>query len=381
MKTAQGKPYRLERPMILRATLNPSIPAKEDRETVFVSRTDCRPPRPLKTPIVSSDQEATGTTPMIFALSEEFLATVGEGDILGLEPGGRVNLLWDASAHDNAIFLTEQCNSRCIICPQKTEPRPRSHAETALKVMSLIRTENPPRFGITGGEPAMELEGLVALLELTKRRFPDADVQLLTNGRRFADFEVTAKVLRNCPTRTLFCIPLYADNDIEHDAITGVEGSFAETIAGIHHLVRHQCHVEIRIVIVRQNFARLEDLSHFLFWNLPFAVHIAFMGMETSGVAADNLERIWVEPKEYAGSLERAVVFLHRRRMNTSIYNIPLCLLPERLRPFARDSISTWKKTFLPVCRECRGASSCAGFFATSSKTPSSILPLYTQLG
>jgi hypothetical protein len=105
------------------------------------------------------------------------------------------------------------------------------------------------------------------------------------------------------------------------------------------------------------------------------------MGMETSGVAADNLAHIWVEPKEYADSLERAVVFLHRRHMNTSIYNIPLCLLPERLRPFARDSISTWKKTFLPVCRECRGASSCAGFFATSSKTPSSILPLYTQLG
>ena len=349
--------------MILRATLNPAIPAREERETVFVSRTDCRPPRPVKTPIVSSGQEATGTTPMICAVPEEFIAALGEGDILGLEPDGRINLLWDAAARDHAIFLTDQCNSRCIICPQKPEPQPRRYAETALKVLSLLRTDAPPSFGVTGGEPTTDWEGLAA-------------VQLLTNGRRFSDFEATAKLMRSCPSRTLFCIPLYADNDIEHDAITAVEGSFAETIAGIHHLVRHQCHVEIRIVLVRQNVARLEDFSHFLFWNLPFAVHIAFMAMETSGLAANNLDRIWVEPKEYASSLERAVVFLHRRRMNTSIYNIPLCLLPERLRPFARDSISSWKKTFLPVCRECGAASSCAGFFATSSKTPSSISPL-----
>jgi len=376
MKTAQGKPCRLERPLILRATLNPAIAAKEDRETVFVNGTACRPSRPVKTPMVSADQEATGATPMIHALPEEFLAAVGEGDILGLEPDGGVNLLWDASAHDNAISLTPQCNSRCIICPQKPQPQPRRYAEAGMKVLSLLRTDKPPSFGITGGEPTMDGEGLVALLELTKRRFPDASVQLLTNGRRFSDFEATAKVVRSCPSRTLFCIPLYADNDVEHDAITDVEGSFAETIAGIHHLVRHQCHVEIRVVMVRQNVARLEDFAHFLFWNLPFAVHIAFMALETSGIAADNLDRIWVEPKEYAGSLERALVFLQRRRMNTSIYNIPLCLLPERLRPFARDSISSWKKIFLPVCRECCCAASCAGFFATSSKTPSSISPL-----
>ena len=376
MKIAQGRPCRLERPMILRATLNPAISAREDLETVFVSRIGCRPTRPIKTPVVCSDRETTGTMPMICAVPEEFLAALGEGDILGLEPDGRINLLWDVSAYDNAIFLTEQCNSKCIMCPQKPVSQPRRHTETALKVLSLLRMDDPPSFGITGGEPTMDCEGLVALLELTKRRFPDAAVQLLTNGRRFSDFEVAAKVMRSCPSRTLFCIPLYADNDIEHDAITAVEGSFAETIAGIHHLVRHQCHVEIRIVIVRQNIARLEDFSHFLFWNLPFAVHVAFMAMETSGFAADNIDRIWVEPKDYAASLERAVIFLHRRRMNTSIYNIPLCLLPERLRPFARDSISSWKKTFLPVCRECRGASTCAGFFATSGKKPSYISPL-----
>jgi His-Xaa-Ser system radical SAM maturase HxsC len=242
-------------------------------------------------------------------------------------------------------------------------------------VLTLLECESPPAFGITGGEPLLNPEGLVGILDTCRERFPEAAVQLLTNGRRLADFQVATKVAQSSPPRLLFCIPLFADNDLDHDAITGVRGSFAETIAGIHNLVRYQRPVEIRVVLVRQNTHRLPDLAHFLFWNFPFAVHIAFMAMETSGVASINLDHVWIEPWEYREGLEKAVRFLHQRMMNVSIYNIPLCLLLPGARPFARDSISAWKKVYLSPCEECVKRAECGGFFGTSVRKPSHVEP------
>jgi hypothetical protein len=74
--------------------------------------------------------------------------------------------------------------------------------------------------------------------------------------------------------------------------------------------------------------------------------------------------------------LRQAVCYLHQRMMNVSIYNLPLCLLPEGIRHFARDSISEWKKTFLPECECCGQTAVCAGFFATSVRKPAGIHPL-----
>jgi len=155
----------------------------------------------------------------------------------------------------------------------------------------------------------------------------------------------------------------------------GARGSFKETIRGIHHLVRHRRPIEIRVVIVRQNAKRLRDLAHFLFWNFPFAVHVAFMAMETSGVACSNLDEVWVEPLDYMEELRKAFCYLHQRMMNVSLYNLPLCLIPEGIRSFAGASISEWKKTFLPECARCGQTAVCAGFFATSVRKPAGIHP------
>ncbi|MEK7308358.1 MAG: His-Xaa-Ser system radical SAM maturase HxsC, partial [Nitrospirota bacterium] len=52
-----------------------------------------------------------------------------------------------------------------------------------------------------------------------------------------------------------------------------------------------------------------------------------------------------------------------QRGMNVSIYNIPLCLLPERLWKFARQSISDWKNSFGMKCFECSVRERCSGMF------------------
>ena len=109
---------------------------------------------------------------------------------------------------------------------------------------------------------------------------------------------------------------------------------------------------------------------------MPFVIHVTFMGMEYAGDAIKRLESLWIDPYEYMDQLKKAVWFLHRRNINVSIYNIPLCLLDSRVRNFARDSISQWKKGFLSICNDCKEKERCSGIFLTSIRQSSNIKPL-----
>jgi hypothetical protein len=87
------------------------------------------------------------------------------------------------------------------------------------------------------------------------------------------------------------------------------------------------------------------------------------------GLAWGNRDLLWVDPVDYVKTLEEATYFLANRGMHVSIYNLPLCVLPKSLWPFARKSISDWKNTFLEPCQRCAGRNHCAGFFASASES------------
>jgi hypothetical protein len=113
---------------------------------------------------------------------------------------------------------------------------------------------------------------------------------------------------------------------------------------------------------------RLRQLAYYLFRNFPFVAHVAFMGLEPMGLARGNRELLWVDPVDYVPTLEDATYFLTNRGMRVSVYNLPLCILPKSLWPFARKSISDWKNSFLEPCQGCAGRERCAGFFASASE-------------
>jgi His-Xaa-Ser system radical SAM maturase HxsC len=148
----------------------------------------------------------------------------------------------------------------------------------------------------------------------------------------------------------------------------GAKGSFFETMTGLHNLALFRQKVEIRVVIHQMNYERLPQLADFIYRNCPFVIHIAFMGMEITGLCLDNITELWIDPIEYSKSLRTAVLQLNRQLMNVSIYNLPRCLLHEDLRSFARQSISTWKNIYLPICEGCFEKEECCGVFSTSGK-------------
>jgi His-Xaa-Ser system radical SAM maturase HxsC len=213
------------------------------------------------------------------------------------------------------------------------------------------------------------------MLTFCRKRFPSAAIFLLTNGKRFEDVEFTRSMVEIDHPALTYCVSLYSDTDTEHDRVVGVPGSFKQTIRGLHNLALFRQRVEIRIVIFRNNYQRLASMAEFIYRNFPFAVHVAFMGMECTGSPGTNLDQVWIDPTKYALELKAAVLHLNRRAVPVSIYNLPHCLIPREVRRYSRNSISTWKNIYLDQCDACKNRANCGGVFATSIRQSEHIRP------
>ena len=267
----------------------------------------------------------------------------------------------------NALLVTERCNSFCLMCsqPPKDKYDIEYYHEIHKKLIPLI-PKNCPYLGITGGEPTIMGDLLFELLTLLKEHLPSTEIHMLTNGRAFSINKISEKLsLVNHP-RLMLGIPVYSDFYQDHDYVVQSKNAFYQTLMGINNLKRYRIRIEIRVVLHKLTFSRLENLSEFIFLNLPFVDHVAFMGLEITGFTKPNLNKLWIDPFEYMPQLENSVHYLDKRKIRVSIYNTPLCLLPDSLWDFSRKSISDWKNIYHKECSECDVLEKCGGFFASS---------------
>jgi His-Xaa-Ser system radical SAM maturase HxsC len=205
----------------------------------------------------------------------------------------------------------------------------------------------------------------ILLAAEVQERLPKTSIHVLTNGRAFARAEVVQAWSRLDRSRACVGIPVYSAVDAVHDYIVQSENALDETVLGILRLKDRGNRVEVRVVLHRLTVERLIETCEWLARNLPFLDHVALMGMEETGFALANHAMLWMDPIDYGSVLARAVSALAAARMKVSVYNLPLCVLPEAVRPFAVRSISDWKNDHHEVCAPCEERKRCAGFFTT----------------
>lgn len=270
-------------------------------------------------------------------------------------------------SNDNTLFVTELCNNKCIMCcqPPKMENDIDFHFKRNVKIIKEA-PEDLLEIGITGGEPMLLGERLYSLLEIVRQKWPNVTIHILSNGRLFENPEIVEKLIKATGDNLYIGVPFHSDFGPDHDLISGAKGAYAQTLRGLYNLAEANVEIELRIVINKLNWMRLPQIADFIFKNLTFVNSIAFMAMELCGDALKNYDSIWIEPIQYADKLEDSVLSLVQRGMDPVIFNIPLCLLPETLLPFAVRSISEWKVTYLPICDRCTHKSDCCGLFSTS---------------
>lgn len=289
-----------------------------------------------------------------------------EGDVVTINKDGEITFLYEIESTSNAVFATGKCNHRCIMCPQPPVIQEEDITPFNMKLISLF-DKNTQEVGITGGEPTMIGDKLFDLIKQIKKYTPKAAISILSNGVKFADRDYAIKLaLCNCHDLQID-IPIFSDIAELHNEIVGAK-TFYKSVQGLYNLALYGTKIGIRIVVHKKNHKRLPQLADYIYHNFPFVCNVAFMQMETIGMAEENIEELWIDPYDYNKQLVQAVNILRSRGMKVSIYNAQLCVLPESIRDIAIQSISEWKDIYLDECQGCKLVDQCGGFFASNKQ-------------
>jgi His-Xaa-Ser system radical SAM maturase HxsC len=326
--------------------------------------------------LVESPAESPRGKPWISLLPHTL--SVESGDVIEVRPDTRkVARRYRRGGSNNILFATERCNSFCVMCSQP--PREIDDNWRVQHLCDLVELvdKDTPSLTITGGEPTLLGAGLRRVIEHCASLLPSTHIHVLSNGRVFGGSMSAASFVDLHPSLT-WAVPLYGDHYGLHDYVVQSPGAFAETIRGLYALQLARQRIEIRVVLVKPVVERLPQLVRFLYRNLPFVEHVALMGTEPTGFARAHHDELWIDPADMQEVLAESVEYLAKRDMKVSLYNLPLCVLPQTLWPYAKRSISDWKQHYLPACDVCDVKGRCGGFFAwvTPEWTSRAIKPL-----
>ena len=365
MKQIQGKSFNIVEDVVGRITLGKKMFHRSNE--IWVSKDASSPAFGYAATITTKDTISDNGKPYCVVDNvDEF----HEGDVVVVNQQGEIIFVYEVKSNHNAIMATERCNHRCIMCPQPPILQEKDKTPFNLKLISLF-DKNTQEIGITGGEPTLIGDNLFVLINHIKKELPHTAISILSNGVKFADKEYAMK-LAKCRHHDLqIDIPLFSDIAEEHNRIVGAK-TFYKTVQGLYNLALFHQRIGIRIVVHKQTYKRLPQFADYIYHNFPFVAQVAFIQMETVGLAKENIEQLWIDPFDYRTELREAVLLLADRGMKPYIYNAQLCVLPEDVRPYAQQSISDWKDIYISECEGCALRNQCAGLFESSREIHSS---------
>jgi len=326
--------------------------------------------------LIGTDININSIDTEFLLLKEEDLINITIGDILLFRPNGTIRKIYNSKSEDNVLFLTEQCNNYCLMCsqpPRKTDDIDYYFSLNTLLIKLLPK--NIAKLGISGGEPTLLKKKLVILLEQIKSCLPETAIYLLSNGKNFDDISYVQEISEIGLNDFVIGIPFHSDFYKDHDLITQSQDSYNRTLKGLYNLARFNLNIELRVVINKINYSRLYQISNYIFHNLPFVCHVAFMGMEYTGLVPKNKKEIWIDQTEYNTQLKNAVLNLASWGIYVSVFNLPLCLVEKTLHQYVKKSISDWKVEYFEQCINCVLKADCGGDFGTSLKHSVNIQP------
>lgn len=286
-------------------------------------------------------------------------------DVIEITQDNCIRVLFRDDSEDNAIVVTNQCNSNCIMCPDSDIVRNSKENPAIQKLVDQIRAipDDTKHITITGGEPGLLKNNLITVLKECKENLPNTEFLLLSNGRVFANTAFVDKVKENIPLNSRIAIPIYSNQADLHDEITQAKGSFVQAVVGIKKLLERDIDVEIRIVVMKKNYKNLEEIAKFIAQELPKVKLVNIMAMEMTGNAYKRKEELWINFDEASKYLYNTCLTIIKAGIMVNLYNFPLCSLDRKLYSIARKSITDYKIRYKEECDECAAKAECGGFF------------------
>jgi His-Xaa-Ser system radical SAM maturase HxsC len=284
-----------------------------------------------------------------------------DGDVVMVDPHAGVaeRLVRSASSH-NTFLVTERCDQLCVMCSQ---PPKKTHMDrwAEFKAAALLAPAGCT-LGISGGEPTLYKDDLLAFLEAVLAERPDLHFHILSNGQHFSRADVQR--LRERAFRHLtWGIPLYSSDPASHDAIVMKKGAHERLRNGLAILLESGAHVELRTVLLSSNIAHLAALARYVSAHLGFIDQWSIMQLENIGFARNRFMDLIVDSVEVFPQIAEAIDIAELYGVRVALFNFPRCAIPRAYQHYSVRSISDWKQKFAPECHHCREQAECSGFF------------------
>lgn len=222
------------------------------------------------------------------------------------------------------LDITDRCNNRCSFCSTRGQIEFMDFERIWRKLL-WAQESGFGRIDLAGGEPTLHPQILDIVSQA--RRLGFHTIYIKTNGRRLADGGFLAKLLAAGANN--FMVSLHGPNAGIHDAHTGVEGSFAEALAGICNLAATGVGFGTLTVITRGNYLQLAQVVDL----------VASRGVEShsfafsypTAAAYQDFEAVVPTYREVLPYLQAALDRIEAHHLTFStVDNVPLCLLAGR---------------------------------------------------
>ncbi len=260
------------------------------------------------------------------------------------------------------IAVWNKCNNKCLMCSNPKDYDKwgdYSFEFLASRIKKISRTEK--EIYLTGGEPTLHPR-FFEILDFLRKKCPKAKIILDTNGRMFYYKDFLKKCL-GCGNLE-FQVSLCGHNAVLHDKITGIRGSFEQTIRGIKNLLifsSSQNRTEIRVVIHKLTLPHLGEIYKFVYKNFPKIVKLIFIFMEFEGAAGKNRKIVgitYTRARPYLGKFFKKI---KNCPFEVRFYHFPLCTLPAKFWPHLWRTLPEKEIAFLPSCSDCFYKKYCLG--------------------
>jgi His-Xaa-Ser system radical SAM maturase HxsC len=289
-------------------------------------------------------------------------------DVVEISDAGICRALYSAKSNNNAIVVTSQCNSNCIMCPSAEGVRMNSNIMPIGFLCELVEyiPSDAPHITVTGGEPTLLKNNFFKLMSCLNEHLPQTNLLYLTNARAFSNKGYSNQFNEHATSNVRIAVPVHASYADLHDKITCAEGSFEQTIAALHNIAPSVAEIELRVVVTKLNIDDLNCLADLLINKIPRITCVNYIALEMSGNAAINRDNVWIDYEVAFNKIKECIPMLIKKGIDVNLYNFPLCSINRGYWGIARQSISDYKVRYVDECDDCTVKEICGGQFAST---------------
>jgi hypothetical protein len=231
--------------------------------------------------------------------------------------------------------LVPTCNNRCVHCAVADLRAQRPGGDPAAMDRALAKLAAGGATRVMFGVAELSLHPEFLNLLAAARRHGFRAVHVATNGRSFAVGDLAVRAVAAGATH--FQVSLHGPDAVTHEGISGVPGSFAETVAGMRRLKAAGAEVVSNTVVCRRNLERLEPLLDCV---AAVGVRHALLGqLAVNGRARERAEELLVPLATAAPRMVRAAEHGEALGLSVGLAGVPYCLAPGAERFLGVDDL------------------------------------------